>query len=177
MDKYRRIAELMKGFQQTGQVFIPATVESVEGNTCTINVEDFSIPNVRLKPTTSEDADEILLVSAKGSNVLVGSVSGGYNNLFIVQSDKISEMRCKIGETSFKMDLNGIEINGGKNGGVMKINDVVSWMQNVYADMQTLQAQLSIHPVTGNGAALGLVFDPATPSPQTATFEDEKLKH
>lgn len=97
MDKYRRIAELMKGFQQTGQVFFPATVESVEGNTCTVNVDGLSLSDVRLKATTTQTENQVLLIPVAGSDVLVGSLAGDYNNLFVLSCDVIDviEITCK----------------------------------------------------------------------------------
>lgn len=96
MDKYRRIAELMKGFQQSGQVFFPATVESVEGNTCTVKVDGLSISDVRLKATTTKTDNQVLLTPMEGSDVLVGSLAGDYNNLFILSADVIDtiEITC-----------------------------------------------------------------------------------
>lgn len=96
MDKYRRIAELMKGVQQSGQVFFPATVESVEGNTCTVKVDGLSISDVRLKATTTKTYNQVLLTPMQGSDVLVGSLAGDYNNLFILSADVIDtiEITC-----------------------------------------------------------------------------------
>lgn len=96
MDKYRRIAELMKGFQQSGQTFFPATVESVEGNTCTVKVDGLSISDVRLKATTTKTDNQVLLTPMEGSDVLVGSLAGDYNNLFILSADVIDtiEITC-----------------------------------------------------------------------------------
>ena len=96
MDKYRRIAELMKGFQQSGQVIFPATVESVEGNTCTVKVDSLSISDVRLKATTTKTDNQVLLTPMEGSDVLVGSLAGDYNNLFILSADVIDtiEITC-----------------------------------------------------------------------------------
>jgi hypothetical protein len=96
MDKYRHIAELMKGFQQNGQVFFSATVESVEGTTCTVKVDGLSISDVRLKATTTKTDNQVLLTPMEGSDVLVGSLAGDYNNLFILSSDVIDliEITC-----------------------------------------------------------------------------------
>jgi len=97
MDKYRRISELLKGFQQSGQVFFPATVESIEGNTCTVKVDSLSISDVRLKATTTKTDNQVLLTPMIGSNVLIGSFSGDFNNLFVLSADVIDtiEITCK----------------------------------------------------------------------------------
>ena len=96
MDKYRHIAELMKGFRQSGQVFFPATVESVEGTTCTVKVDGLSISDVRLKATTTKTANQVLLTPMVGCDVLVGSLAGDYNNLFVLTADVIDniEITC-----------------------------------------------------------------------------------
>jgi hypothetical protein len=87
----------MSGFQTSGQVFFPATVESVAGNTCTVTVDGLSISNVRLKATTTKTDNQVLLTPAAGSNVLVGSFSGDLSNLFVLSADVIDtvEITCK----------------------------------------------------------------------------------
>jgi len=97
MDRYRQIADLIKGFHKTGQTFFPVTVESVEGNTCTVNIDGLSISDVRLKATTTKTDNQVLLTPTVGSNVLVGSFSGDYNNLFVLMADEIDtiEITCK----------------------------------------------------------------------------------
>lgn len=92
MDKYRKIAELMKGFRRNGQVFFPATVESVEGNTCTVRIDGLSISDVRLKATTTPTANQVLLTPMPGSSVLVGSFSGDLGNLFVLTADVIRDI-------------------------------------------------------------------------------------
>lgn len=133
MDKYRRIAELMKGFQQSGQVFFPATVESVEGVTCTVKVDGLSVSDVRLKATATKTDNQVLLIPMKGSDVLVGSFSGDFSNLFVLAADAI--------------DLIEITCNG----------------QNVMRNISDLIGALSgtLQLTTSVGAATG-TFGPAT---------------
>lgn len=133
MDKYRRIAELMKGFQQSGQVFFPATVESVEGTTCTVKVDSLSISDVRLKATTTKTENQVLLIPAVGSDVLIGSFSGDFNNLFVLAADVI----------------NLIEITCNGQNVMQNISDLVGALSG------TLQLTTSIGAATGT-------FDPAT---------------
>jgi hypothetical protein len=149
MDKYRRIAELMKGFQQSGQVFFSATVESVEGTTCTVKVDSLSISDVRLKATTAEYQtlipagientgfeivkNTVVSYPAIGSDVLVGSFSGDLSNLFVLTADVI--------------DLIEITCNGQ------------NLMQNISDLIGALSGTLQL--TTSVGAATG-TFDPAT---------------
>lgn len=177
MDKYRQIAELIKGFQRTGNVFFPATVESVEGVTCTVKVNNLSISDVKLKPTTDETNETLLLTPAIGSNVMVGSLSGDFDSLFILHSDSLGEFFLKVGEISFKLDKNGIEINEGKNKGLVKIESLIRWMQKVYSDLQTLKSLLATSPGKPAGTPLGIVFNPSAPNPNINDFEDTKVTH
>ena len=133
MDKYRRISELMKGFQQSGQVFFPATVESVEGNTCTVNVDSLSISDVRLKATTTKTENQVLLTPMVGSDVLVGSFSGDLNNLFVMSADVIDR----------------IEITCNGQNLMQNISDLIGALSGM------LQLTTSVGPATGT-------FDPAT---------------
>jgi hypothetical protein len=96
MDKYRKLAELMKGGRRSGQVFFPATVKSVEGNTCTIAIDGLMLSGVRLKSTTTKTSNQVLLTPLAGCNVLAGSLSGDLSNLFVISADVIDniEITC-----------------------------------------------------------------------------------
>ena len=74
------------------------------------------------------------------------------------------------------MDKNGFTFNDGTVGAVCA-DKLVEWMSKVYSDLQTLITLLSTSPVAGNGAPLGVVFTPSTPSPNLADFTDDAFKH
>jgi hypothetical protein len=114
-------------------VFFPATVESVEGTTCTVKVDSLSISVVRLKATTSKTENQVLLTPMVGSDVLVGSLAGDFNNLFVLTTDVI--------------DLVDITCNGQNL--MQNISDLIG------AFSGTLQLTTSVGAATGT-------FDPAT---------------
>lgn len=183
MDRYRQIAELIKGFQRSGQVFFPATVESVEGNTCTVNVDGLLISDVRLKPTNDTPDDVFLCTPAEGSNVLIGSYADDLSNLFILHAESLSELYLKIGETSFKLDLNGIIINNGDNDGLTKIVELVKKLNNIEKDINSLKTNFSSWvPVAQDGGA-SLKTKVASWAAQKITetkktdIENSKVKH
>lgn len=171
MEKEAQAIRLLQGLAQSGrgQIFFTANVKSIEGNTCTIEIdENFSVSDVRLKPTTDQLPDDIILTPAIGSSVLVGSLSGDFSNLFILQADTISEAVVKIGAISLKIDKNGIVANDGNNDGVVNIGELMAWQKNVAADMAKIATGLAAVPYT---------FVPATQAPVRAKLEDTKLKH
>lgn len=96
MDKYRRLADLLKGRNETKETFFTATFVSSQGDTCTINVDGLELDGVRLKPTTAQTENKVLLTPAEGSDVLVGSFSGDYSNLFVLSADVVDtiEITC-----------------------------------------------------------------------------------
>ena len=69
MDKIRRIAELMKGNRQKGQVFFSAIIESIEGNTCTVSISGFPITDVRLRATTTTAGMQVYHLEINGQNI------------------------------------------------------------------------------------------------------------
>ena len=92
MDKYRKLAELMKGHVISKETFFTATFVSSQGDTCTINVDGLELDGVRLKPTTAENENKVLLTPAEGSDVLVGSFSGDFSNLFVLSADEVESI-------------------------------------------------------------------------------------
>lgn len=96
MDKYRRLADLLKGRNETKETFFTATFVSSQGDTCTINVDGLELDGVRLKPTTAQTKNKVLLTPAEGSDVLVGSFSGDFSNLFVLSADVVDtiEITC-----------------------------------------------------------------------------------
>lgn len=74
-------------------------------------------------------------------------------------------------------DIDSIIIDGGANNGLVKVDEMVSWMQKVHADLLTLQTSLASHLVAGNGAPLALLFNPTTPAPVSANMQNAKIKH
>ena len=123
----------MSGFLKSGQTFIPATVESVEDNTCTVKIGGLSVSDVRLKATTTKTENQVLMIPALGSDILVGSFSGDLNNLFVLTADVID---------SIEITCNGQNL-------MQNISDLIGALSG------TLQLTTSQGPATGT-------FDPST---------------
>lgn len=98
----------------------------------------------------------IIQIPKVGSDVVVMFYSPTV--AFVVMVDEVEE----------------ILINGGENGGLVNIEDLKSWMSNVENDLSSLKTLLNTSAVVGNGAALGIVFNPATKS---IDIEDKTIKH
>ena len=142
--------------------FLSMEVVSVNGDLCCAKVGDFEIPGIRLAAISGGSAKGILITPTVGSVVLVADLSAG----------ELRELAV-IGYS----EIDSVRIRGGAFGGMLKVDSMVEWMQKVHTDLLTLQSLLATTPVAGNGAVLGAVFNPSTPAPVAADFENDKVKH
>lgn len=102
-DALRRIA----GTDRTEYTAYLARVKRVDGAQCTVErIQDgMVLEGVRMNASSLKD-EGVLLIPKTGSHVLVGSMDGG----------RWSVMQCS--------ELEGIVINGGKLGGLVKIQEL-----------------------------------------------------
>jgi hypothetical protein len=148
--------------------------------TCDVEFEDgvtAPILGCRLNSIVSDYKDSVVLIPRKGSYVFVVSVGGRNEDVFVMGYSEIDKVLVKIGDTSVNMDRDGVVFNGGDNKGLVKVQNMVDWMSKVHQDLTTLTSLLLNTAVAGNGAPLGIVFNPGTPSPQASNFENDKVKH
>jgi hypothetical protein len=178
MDIYGQIKgkiKMISGEQKS--IVFTAQVKKVDVDTCTVDLDGLLVSDVRLRAVINNESDHILIVPKINSYVLIADLSGGdFRQLAVIAYAEIESVSIKIGETTLDIDGEGVVFNEGKLNGLVKVDAMVSWMQKVYIDLQTLKSQLSIHPVAGNGAPLAFIFNPATPNPGVSTFANNKIK-
>lgn len=164
----QEVRELLARFIGSNRPTMLGTVKDVDKteNTCTVDDDGVEWLGVRLRSITGEN-NGIVAYPKKGAYVLCVKVEDSEDWAVI----KATEYE------SIQMTIESLVINGGDNGGLLNIDAMISWMQKVYADLQTLKTQLSTSPVAGNGAPLALVFNPTAPNPVKSDFEDTKIKH
>lgn len=164
-DEVRR---LLAQFIGVNKPTLLATVKSVDKseNTCVIDDDGTELPGIRLRCITGEN-NGIVAYPKKGAYVLCVKVE---------DTEEWSVIKASEYE-SIEMTIESLVINGGYNGGLVKIDAMIDWMQKVYSDLQTLKTQLNTWPVAGNGAPLALIFNPTSPNPIKSDFEDTKIKH
>lgn len=149
-------------------LFLVGEVKSVNGESCTVEVAGLELDEVRLT-AVNDGADDKLVVTPKvGSMVLLADLSGGMlRDLMVVGNTEIEKMEATCEQ---------ITLNGGDNGGLVNIEQLKQWMQNVEADMQTLKELLFASPIAGNGATAAIQFNPQTKS-VASDIEDTKITH
>lgn len=162
MDKYRRLADLLKGRQPQKEVFFTATFVGSQGDICSIDIDGLILDDVRLRPTTIEADNKVLVTPMVGSSVLVGSMSGELSNLFIISADSVSEYSMVIGDVSILINEKGIVMNGGSLGGMVKVENLTSRLNAIEKEFNKLLNDYKVHNHTHpQGSTTGLLVQPS----------------
>ena len=171
MDVYSDIKnKLQKICQPKGLRLYFAEIVSIQDDTtCTVKLEDdLQLSDVRLRSVVNSEKSGIVITPAVGSVVLVADLSGG----------KLSSMAVIM-----YSEIDKIEINGGKNGGLINIEDLVSHINTIEDDINTLKTAMSgwtPTPQDGGAALKGAVTSWAGQSitkTKKSDIEDDKIKH
>ena len=141
-------------------------VVAVDGETCTVVFASQRVEGVRLRASTSELEQQLLVVPKVGSAVVVGSLSGDLAELVVLVVDEIER----------------IETNGGKLGGLVNIGPLVDKLNELVRSFNA-----HTHTIPSGGVVCGELPNAAPVSvPKTAgsaqefdrgDFEDETIKH
>ncbi len=160
---------------KTGEMMLAEVVDvDIKERTCTISDEGTKYYGVRLQPIT-EGQSGVVLTPKAGAFVLASKIEGG--DLYVIAASEYDSLSAKIADTTLILNEDGIVANNGNNSGLVKIDKMIEWMEHVYNDLSKLSSMLSTHPVTGNGAPLGLTIKLSTKEPVKSNFEDERFKH
>lgn len=150
------VSELIKKIAGGKQPCLNGVVKSVDKQEMTCEVGFGDEDSIVASLVVGDKKRGIVQIPKLGSNVLV--LFQGLSVGFVLIVDEVEE----------------IVINGGENGGLVKVEELKEWMQNVESDLISLKTLLSAHFVAGNGAPLGLVFEPSVKSSE---IEDKTIKH
>lgn len=168
MDTYRRLADVLKGVNpQAINPIIQGKMGNVDGNTCTVIIDDIEISDVRLRASTVDNNSEMLIVPKLGTTVIIGSLTGDLDELVVLTCDEI--------ET--------IVINGGTLGGLVKINELKTQLAKVTSRIDGIISAINAGVVTtGDGGAALLTKIKAglaqiTNKESFDNIEDDKIKH
>lgn len=117
-----------------------------------------------------------------GSLVIVGLVEGTPLGIILL-ADELDELEVQIGDQQISITREGITLNEGKLGGIVKIADLTSKLNTLERDLNTLkQALTSWTPVPQDGgASLKASVAPWAGRQIQLTrqgdYEDTKIKH
>ncbi|MBQ6684002.1 MAG: hypothetical protein IJM74_07865 [Bacteroidales bacterium] len=177
MDTYAEIARAIKAMigGNGGTALFTAEVKSVEGETCTVLIGELEVPDVLLTPA-DEGADGKLVITPKvGGQVTVADLSGGeLRQLAVVHWGEVEKI---------SLTADSIELNGGDNGGLVKIEALTDKINNIEKDINKLKQAFTIWvpvPQDGGASLKGGVASWAAQQlvqTQVSDLEDDKITH
>lgn len=144
MDKSSKIKGLIRSITGTDRPsfgFRLMEVVSVEGDLCRAKIDNLEIPDIRLSSINGGSRNGLLVKPATGSIILVADLScGNLRELCAVAYSDIESVRFHqgnttitadgkktevvVGESSAVVKSDGVVINGGNNGGLVKIGNL-----------------------------------------------------
>lgn len=143
----------------SGMGFAVGTVTAVDKEARTVDVqplnEDAPLLGVNLQANQGSTVG-VVQIPRKDSFVMVGYVADGAAGMVIL-CDDIEEVQVVIKDTgtaSVVVDENGVTMNGGKLGGMVKVEDITTRLNLIEKDINKLkQAFASWTPVPQDGGA------------------------
>lgn len=178
MDTYSEIARALRQIAGTGKGSTPVftgEVKSVEGETCTVTVGGLEIPDVLLTPADDGKEGKLTITPKEGSMVTVADLSSGeLRHLAVVQWGEVEKITLTAGS---------IELNGGENGGLVKIQALTDKLNKLEKDINSLKRAFTTWvpvPQDGGASLKGGVASWAAQQlvqTQVGDLEDEKITH
>ncbi|GAB5524887.1 MAG: hypothetical protein Roseis2KO_27590 [Roseivirga sp.] len=150
-------------------IVFPATVKAVDKDTmtCTVTPPDgVDMLDVRLKAAVEEVNEGMVEIPAIDSSVLVVIIGNRQENAFIARCSGVEE----------------VLFYGGENGGLIKVNELVSQLEKVNTFLDKLKSAIDQAVVVPNdgGKALQTTISTALSSLPLADYsniENPKVKH
>ncbi len=145
-----------------------AKVKNVDGQTCTVTIDELELADVRLRAVVNDEDSGILVTPKVGSFVMITDLSNGDKRDWAVV---------------MYSEVDKVEFNGGQNGGLINIKDLVSHINTIEDDLNNLKTAMSSWtPVAQDGgAALKGAISAWTGQSITKTkksdIEDDKITH
>lgn len=179
MDVYSKIKSSIK---EMGGNLLPglkiAKVVSCSGYTCTIQIDTMQLKDVRLRAVVNNNEDKVLLTPKTGSYVLVYDMSDGkMRDLVVMSCSEVEKIEIKTENTTVDIDKNGVMINGGNLGGLVKISELTNKLNALVNAFNT-----HTHIVNGTAGEIPVTGTAASVASQASVFnkndyEDTKVKH
>lgn len=128
MDAYRQLGDRLRMLGTSkSSTFYQGIVQSIEGKSCTVEIEGLAVPDIRLRASMTAEGEELLITPKVGTAVLVGSLSGDLTNLAVLSVD-VAEM---------------ITLHGGRQGGLVLLEPLTKKLNALEEELNKLKQALS----------------------------------
>ena len=185
--KEQRIRELLKDIVGKERSVMLGSVVSTDENKglCAVSPvgSEVTINDIRVR-SLSDKGNGIYIIPKKDSKVLIENIDGA-DNYHVLEYGEISKIIYKSSTNKLVIDSENDEIlvNEGKNGGLIKIQDLVKKMNEVEKKLNTVISKFNSHThsgVTTGGSVSGTTPNliPGTLQPTKVNeIENKKVKH
>lgn len=154
MDNYKELAQLVQAAAgKASLTLMQGIVKKVDGVLCDVELDNITVPDVRLRASEAAESGQLLITPAIGSAVIVGSLSGDLTQLVVLAVDRAES----------------ITINGGKLGGLINIEPLTQKINDL------IQA-INSHTHQGTHGPTGPPLQP-TKQFNRGDYEDSNIKH
>lgn len=205
MDNASKIKQLLQqitGTEQSVFLFRPMEVVSVEGDTCRARYNELEIPGIRLAAIEGGADGGLLLKPATGSIVLVADLScGELRECSVIGYSEIealtyrhddttvtmngSNVSATVGRMQLKVTADGVEINGGKQGGLVLAAALRRSLESVQRYCETMRTAVAagltgvgIGAAANGGTGAGIFSEQmAAATISLEDLEDKKATH
>lgn len=172
---------------------LAATVSEVDETERTISArlaEELELANIRLTATISEDSKTFIVNYPKiGSDILIAEMEDG--SWFVVMASEIQKTHYKgdnfeliIEDGKVDVKANQLEINGGENKGLVKVEPLAEALEKISAWMRNIDFVLRntaiVTTAPGSPDALQIALKAAVAAsqvPKIPNLENTKVKH
>ncbi len=183
-ENFQRLIELLLKKSLPAMVCI-GTVKDVaeDKQTCTVDREDSpTLYKVRLNAIIAELENNVTIVPAPKSKVLCSLIDNDVNEAYVLSCEKPEEINVKLSETTLIINQEGVVINGGDLGGMIKIEELTKNLEKLTKRVDTIYngfKSLAPDPPMAGSAALttGLKAIVSPPVEDFSKIEDSKVKH
>lgn len=106
MDKYAKLIDAMRqGIVPPAPMpIMSGLVKAVDGESCTVLINDVELTDVRLKATINGSANSLIQIPKTGSYVLVGSLTGDLKDLCVLKIDELEKLQYEQDGVKFTID-------------------------------------------------------------------------
>lgn len=178
MDELSKIKKSIKKIASENRIntVFTAKVESVDGETCSLNIDGMVVSDARLRSVINGENSKILITPEIGSCVMVADISAGkFNDFAVIGYSQIEKI---------EIDANDkIILNGGGNHGLVKIEELTQKLNSIERDINNLKSVFSDWTPASNdgGAALKSSVETWASNQLTITqksdYEDTNVTH
>jgi hypothetical protein len=168
--------------RQIKQVLI-GVAKDVKDTTCTVEREGApTLNDVRLNAIDDNLETYLTVYPAEGSNVVVAILENLVTEAIVIRCSEVAKIGLKIGAITLVIDKDGIVMNGGSFGGLIKIEELKTQLDKVTDRIDAVINAIKTGTVTpgDGGAAYKLSMTTQLSALSKEDFgkiEDTKIKH